>query len=338
MVVLQPVPEPGGVRRRAARGARRPSVLARDERAELVALRVRHHRPARLGRCEHRRAGLGQQGDVGGVDVPVDPVLDRLGLGDGPKTMQSKGARGSARPRPRARPSRRTSRRARRPTSGRSRAGRPSRPRSRRAGSRRPPRARTRRARRPPGRAGPSSGSCPGPRGWPRGRGRRRRPACTSRWTRCLTVTGSGTRVDPDPCARVGPASWASPVVDRGLARPGPTTVGPERARSGAGSTASTQRSFQRRDRQRPQTSSGSVFSRTSSSVTSGRARPACSPRRGDVEDAEVGDDPLDDAAAGVGQRALVDDLVGRRPGRRAPSARSPAWRRGPGPSPRPCP
>jgi hypothetical protein len=34
-------------------------------------------------------------------------------------------------------------------------------------------------------------------------------------------------------------------------------------------------------------------------------------PLRGDVEDAEVGDDALDDAAAGVGKGALVDDLVG---------------------------
>jgi hypothetical protein len=31
----------------------------------------------------------------------------------------------------------------------------------------------------------------------------------------------------------------------------------------------------------------------------------------GDVDDGEVGDDPLDDALAGQGQRALLHDLVG---------------------------
>ena len=82
----------------------------------------------------------------------------------------------------------------------------------------------------------------------------------------------------------------------------------------------------------------GSVFARTSSASTPGASSTRHEPVRGDVEDAQVGDDPLDDALAGVGQRALVDDLVASRPWRRAPSARSPAWRRGPGPWRRPCP
>ena len=56
---------------------------------------------------------------------------------------------------------------------------------------------------------------------------------------------------------------------------------------------------------------SGSVFSRTSSTVTPGRELAQDEAVGGDVDDAQVGDDPVHDAAAGVGQRALLDDLVG---------------------------
>ena len=70
---------------------------------------------------------------------------------------------------------------------------------------------------------------------------RRCSAACTSRCTRCLTVTGSGTLLTHTACCGVGPSSRTSPS-SRGVS-PRPR-VGAQKSPRATGSTASMQRSL----------------------------------------------------------------------------------------------
>ncbi len=144
------------------------------------------------------------------VHVPVEAVLDRLGLrdrveehrlerhpGHAPRSTRSRVPRCAPRPR------------RRRPTSGRSARGRPRRPSARRPCTPGPRRARTRTARVPRGPAAPSRRprGCrsPGP-GWrPSASSVSTESVCRSRWTRCLTVFGSGTGHSAMPMPSTSP-------------------------------------------------------------------------------------------------------------------------------------
>ena len=146
-----------------------------------------------------------------------------------------------------------------------------------------------------------------GPSRAPRGSGPRswRRPTSSPTWTRSASSTATSGASTPScapsrGCARSWrPGAAAADPADRDAAVPTPEAVA-RRRRQPCG-----RRGLQVDDELGLGALAHLVLGDAGCELAQDEAGV------GDVEDGEVGDDALHDAAAGVGQRALLDDLVG---------------------------